>query len=69
MYPLALLYKIYPSVYWFFAVQAIALAIGALPTWNLAIQAALKVLQATAMAIAYLLYPVVFNINLFDFHP
>jgi uncharacterized membrane protein len=33
-YPLALLYKIYPSVYWLFAVQAIALAISALPTWQ-----------------------------------
>jgi uncharacterized membrane protein len=69
MYPIALLYKIYPSVYWLFIIQAIALAIGALPTWYLAIQAGLKTSQATAMAAAYLLYPVVFNVNLFDFHP
>jgi len=38
-YPLAVLYKIYPSVYWLFAVQAVALAIGALPIWHLARQA------------------------------
>ncbi|BBD62459.1 hypothetical protein NIES2109_53030 [Nostoc sp. HK-01] len=68
-YPLALLYKIYPSVYWLFAVQAIALALGALPTWMLARQAGLKDSQTIAMAAVYLLYPLVFNVNLFDFHP
>ncbi|OUL32587.1 hypothetical protein BV372_18725 [Nostoc sp. T09] len=69
LYPLALLYKIYPSVYWLFAVQAIALALGALPTWYLAHQAGLKDSQALAMAVVYLLYPLIFNVNLFDFHP
>lgn len=68
-YPLAVLYKIYPSVYWLFAVQAVALAIGALPIWHLAKQARLKESQAVAIATAYLLYPLVFNVNIFDFHP
>ncbi|WP_041233239.1 DUF2079 domain-containing protein [Cylindrospermum stagnale] len=68
-YPLALLYKIYPSVYWLFAVQAVALALGALPTWHLANQAGLKESQAVAVAVVYLLYPLVYNVNLFDFHP
>ncbi|MBD2138931.1 DUF2079 domain-containing protein [Anabaena sp. FACHB-1237] len=68
-YILALPYKIYPSVYWLFIVQALALALGALPTWYLAIQAGLKESEAIAVATAYLLYPVVFNANLFDFHP
>ncbi|TAF11159.1 MAG: DUF2079 domain-containing protein [Nostocales cyanobacterium] len=68
-YILALPYKIYPSVYWLFIVQSLALALGALPTWYLAIQAGLKESQAMGVAIAYLLYPVVFNANLFDFHP
>jgi uncharacterized membrane protein len=39
-YLLAIPYKIYPSVYWLFIVQALAL--GALLTWYLAIQAGLK---------------------------
>lgn len=69
VYLLALLYKIYPDVHWLFAVQAVALALGALPTWYLAIQAGLKQTQATAMAGVYLLYPLIFNLNLFDFHP
>jgi uncharacterized membrane protein len=67
-YPLAVLYKIYPSVYWFFAVQAVALSLGALPAWYLARQARLKEPQAIAIAVVYLLYPLVFNVNLFDFH-
>ncbi|HAX78676.1 MAG TPA: hypothetical protein DCY88_23295 [Cyanobacteria bacterium UBA11372] len=69
LYPLALLYKIYPDVHWLLAVQALALALGALPTWYLSVEAGLKRSQAIAMAAVYLLYPLVFNINLFDFHP
>lgn len=68
-YPLSLLYRIYPSVYWLFAVQAIALSVAAIPTWHLARQAGLKEPSATAIAAAYLLYPLIFNLNLFDFHP
>ncbi|HLO52442.1 MAG TPA: DUF2079 domain-containing protein [Kamptonema sp.] len=69
VYPLALLYKIYPDIHWLFLVQAIALTLGAWPTWILSRLAGLKEKQALAIAIAYLLYPVIFNTNLFDFHP
>lgn len=69
LYPLALLYKIFPSVYWLLAVQAIALALGGIPIWHLAIQSGLHRAQAYALSWLYWLYPVVFNLNLFDFHP
>ncbi|MBV9387549.1 MAG: DUF2079 domain-containing protein [Chroococcidiopsidaceae cyanobacterium CP_BM_ER_R8_30] len=69
LYPLSLLYKIYPDVHWLLAVQAIALALGAIPAWYLARQAGLGERQSTAITAAYLLYPLVFNINLSDFHP
>ncbi|MGL5083204.1 MAG: DUF2079 domain-containing protein [Microcoleaceae cyanobacterium] len=69
IYPLGLLYKIYPSVYWLFGMQALVLALGAWPTWSLAQQAGLDQPLSRAIAAAYLLYPVVFNVNLFDFHP
>src|SRR4028118_2345443 len=36
VYPISLLYKIYPEIHWLLAVQAVALALGALPTWHLA---------------------------------
>jgi uncharacterized membrane protein len=69
VYPLALLYKIYPSAYWLLAVQAVSLALGALPTYYLAKQAGLKENQAVTMSAVYLLYPLIFNVNLFEFHP
>jgi uncharacterized membrane protein len=69
VYPLGLLYKIYPDVRWLFLVQAISLALGAWPLWSLARLEGLKPRLAEAIALAYLLYPVIFNVNLFDFHP
>lgn len=69
VYPLAILYKIYASVHWLFLVQAISLSIGAWPIWLLARQAGLAVSLSGAVVIAYLLYPLLFNVNLFDFHP
>ncbi|MEB3310545.1 MAG: DUF2079 domain-containing protein [Snowella sp.] len=68
-YPISLLYKLYPSVYWLFAIQAIALSMGALPAYYLAQESNLTPKQCLAIAIVYLLYPLVFNVNLFDFHP
>jgi uncharacterized membrane protein len=68
-YPLALLYRIYPSVYWLLAVQALALGGGVLPLHRLVRQAGLTEAQAIMLAGVYLLYPLVFNVNLFDFHP
>ena len=69
LYPLALLYKIVSNIHWLFAVQAVALALGAMPTFYLAKEAGLTKAQAVDMAAVYLLYPLVFNVNLFDFHP
>lgn len=68
-YLLAVPYKLYPTVYWLFLIQAGALSCGVIPTYHLALQAGLKESQANAMAIVYLLYPLVYNANLFDFHP
>jgi uncharacterized membrane protein len=69
MYPVGLLYKIYPDVHWLLLIQAISLALGALPTWSLARQAGLNNSISSAIALIYLFYPLVFNVNLFDFHP
>ena len=68
-YPLALLYKIYPDVHWLLLVQAVSLALGTWPSWSLARQAGLNNSISWAIACIYLLYPLVFNVNLFDFHP
>lgn len=69
LYPIALLYRIYPSVYWLLGLQAAALAAGALPLWRLARLAGLSDGLARAIAVSYLTYPVVLGSTLFDFHP
>ena len=69
VYPLGLFYMIYPDVHWLLLLQAICLALGSWPTWCLARLAGLNQGQAVAIAISYLLHPVIFNLNLFDFHP
>jgi uncharacterized membrane protein len=67
-YPIALLYKIYPDVHWLFAIQALALAGAGFPIYYLSLQAGLNRHQSTTIVFAYLLYPLVFNKSLFDFH-
>ncbi len=68
-YPLALLYRIYPDVHWLFLVQAIALTIGGFPLYHLALKSGLDRQGAETIVITYLLYPLVLNKTLFDFHP
>ncbi len=69
VYPLALFYKIWPSVYWLLFIQSLSLAIALLPLWNLAKLTGLNEQVSLGVIISYLLYPIVFNVNLFDFHP
>ncbi len=68
-YPLALFYRIYPDVHWLFAIQAIALTIAAFPVYYLSLQSGLNRHQATTIVFSYLLYPLILNKSLFDFHP
>lgn len=68
-YGLALLYRVHADVHWLLAIQAISLAIALWPLRALCHQAGLTPHQGWTVGIAYLLYPLVFNINLFDFHP
>ncbi len=69
LYPIALLYRLYADVHWLFALQSLALAAGIPLIWLLARQAGLDQRQSWTMALVYLLYPLVFNVNLYDFHP
>lgn len=69
LYPLALFYRIYPDVHWLFAIQSIALTIGGFPLFHLALRSGLTRQQAITIVFAYLLYPLILNKSLFDFHP
>jgi uncharacterized membrane protein len=69
LYLIAPLYWIHADVHWLLAIQAVSLAGAALPLWHLARQAGLNPAQSQAVVLSYWLYPLVFNLNLFDFHP
>ncbi|MBJ7898594.1 MAG: DUF2079 domain-containing protein [Cyanobacteria bacterium RI_101] len=68
VYPLALFYKLFPSVYWLLGIQALALAIAAWPLWYWGEGLGLNLGEKKVLIWIYFLYPLVFNLNLFDFH-
>jgi uncharacterized membrane protein len=69
LYAIALFYKLVPSVYWLLTIQALALALAGLPIWWLSQSYGLSRKQGITLVAVYLLQPLVFNVNLFDFHP
>jgi uncharacterized membrane protein len=69
LYPLAVLYKIYPSVYWLFFIQAISLSFGAPLLYLIARRLNADSESAWFVVIAYLCHPIITNSNLYDFHP
>ena len=70
LYPLSLLYVVYPDVHWLLGVQAIALASVAVPIYGLSRYSSLSIDYARAIAICYVLYPGIFNINFYaEFRP
>lgn len=61
-------FALFPSPYYLLVIQTIALALGAIPTYLLA----LRILKSERLALfgagAYLLYPALHWVNWFDFH-
>ena len=68
-YAITPLYWLAPSVHWLFLTQAVGLILTAWPLWHVAAQAGLKVRWRWLICGLWWLQPVVFNVNLFDFHP
>ena len=68
-YAIAPLYRLVPSVHWLFLTQALGLILTAWPLWHLGAQAGLRPRQQWLVCGLWWLQPVVFNVNLFDFHP
>jgi len=69
VYGLAPLYALLPSLQWLLALQAFSLAFTAVPLWLLARDAGLPQGLRWTVCGLWWLQPVVFNTNLFDFHP
>ncbi len=69
LYLVAIPYRLLTSIQWLFASQALCLSFTAIPLWYLANQAGLKPKLCWLICLLWWLQPVVFNVNLFDFHP
>jgi len=69
LYLLAGFYRLWADVHWLLAIQGISLALGGVMVWALARQRGIADGMATLLAVAFWAYPLVFNVNLFDFHP
>jgi len=68
-YPISFLYKLYPSVYWLFAIQAIALSMGGYFLYKLSQQEGIAEKKSLLITFSYFLYPTIISSNFFDFHP
>jgi uncharacterized membrane protein len=69
LYPLSIFYKVYPDIHWLFLIQAIALSNGIIPVFKLALHSGLSNNQGYLISLIFILSPLIFNANLFDFHP
>jgi len=69
LYPIALVYKVWPSVYALLLIQGVVLASGAWPIARLARGIGLSTSQSVALSGAYLMYPIVLTVNIVDWHP
>ena len=69
LYAAGAAYSVMPSVQWLLASQAFMLSLTAVPIWWLADQAGMTPRHCWLMCALWWLQPVVFNTNLFDFHP
>ncbi len=69
LYLAAIPYRIISTIQWLFFSQAACLAFTSIPLWFVSRQAGLNPKQCWVACLIWWLQPVVFNTNLFDFHP
>ena len=67
-YPLSLFYLLYPTPLWLLALQALALAAAIFPLAAITEKAGCSRESRNAICLTWLLHPVLFNVNMFDFH-
>lgn len=69
MFLFAPLYRLWSHPFWLLLGQTLALALGALPLYRIALRHTQKPWAASLVAIGYLLHPASFTMLFFDFHP
>ena len=69
LYIASLVYKVFPSVYILLFSQSFSLCFATIPLWFLCKSKEISDRNSLLIILCWLFQPVVFNINLFDFHP
>ena len=69
LYPIALLNKLIPSIYLLFIIQSASLASGVFPLERIGKRKGLSRSAIFTSQVVLILYPIVFNVAIFDFHP
>ena len=69
LYIASLVYKVFPSVYILLFSQSFSLCCTTIPLWFLCKSKEISDRNSLLIILCWLFQPVVFNINLFDFHP
>ena len=69
LYIASLVYKVFPSVYILLLSQSFSLCLTSIPLWFLCKSKEISDRNSLLIILCWLFQPVVFNINLFDFHP
>lgn len=69
LYIASLVYKVFPSVYILLFSQSFSLCLTSIPLWFLCKSKEISDRNSLLIILCWLFQPVVFNINLFDFHP
>ena len=69
LYIFAGLYKLSSTINWIFLSQATALSFTAIPLWMLSQELGLSKKNSWIVCIVWWLQPIVFNVNIADFHP
>ncbi|MDW8029439.1 MAG: DUF2079 domain-containing protein [Armatimonadota bacterium] len=62
-------YRFYPHPFWLFLGQTLALALGVIPLYRLALRQTKDEKIAMLISIGYLLHPAILTMLFFDFHP
>ena len=69
LYIASFVYKIFPSIYILLLSQSFSLCLTSIPLWFLCKAKEINNRNSVLIILCWLFQPVVFNINLFDFHP
>ena len=69
LYPIGLIYHAFPSVYLLLTLQSVAIASCIYPLYEFAHSLHLSIKSKQITILFFLLFPIVFNLAIFDFHP